>query len=59
MMPLVKLLKKEKLPFKYARVGANRIEYFRLDDFNKLKDSLKEQSHLSEELKQLLEKCES
>ena len=41
MMPLVKLLKKENLPFKYARVGPNRVEYFRLDDFNKLKDSLK------------------
>lgn len=36
MMPLVKYLKKEGLPFKYARVGANRIEYFRLDDYTKL-----------------------
>jgi hypothetical protein len=48
MMPLVKLLKKESLPFKYARVGPNRVEYFRLDDFNKLKDSLKLRADLSE-----------
>ena len=38
-MPLVMFLKKEGLRFEYARVGQNRIEYFRLDDFNKLKDN--------------------
>lgn len=41
-MPLVKFLKKEGLPFKYARVGPNRIEYFRLDDFNRLKEACKD-----------------
>lgn len=59
MMPLVKFLKKEKLPFKYARVGANRIEYFRLDDFYKLKESLKERPDLPDLMSQLLDKCEN
>ena len=38
-MPLVIFLKKEGLRFEYARVSQNRIEYFRLDDFNKFKDN--------------------
>lgn len=41
-MPLVKFLKKEGLPFKYARVGQNRIEYFRFDDFNKFTEASQE-----------------
>ena len=41
MMPLVKFLKKEGLPFKYARFGQNRIEYFRHDEYIKVLESSK------------------
>lgn len=39
LMPLVSFLKKNKLVFKYARVGQERIEYFRFDEYNKIKES--------------------
>lgn len=41
-MPLVKFLKKNGLIFKYARVGQNRIQYFRLDQYNKFKEANKQ-----------------
>ncbi len=37
-MPLVRFLKKEGLEFKHARVGNNRIEFFRLDELSKVKE---------------------
>lgn len=54
-MPLVMFLKKEGLRFEYARVGQNRIEYFRLDDFNKLKDNKGQKISKNEEISKLIE----
>ena len=36
MSPFVKFLKSKQLRFHHARVGESRIEYFRLDEFEKL-----------------------
>lgn len=53
-MPLVKFLKKEGLPFKYARVGQNRVEYFRYDDFTKIKQLRKDKIEANATIKELL-----
>jgi hypothetical protein len=34
--PLVKFLRKNNLRFSHAQVGSERVEFFRLDDFEKL-----------------------
>jgi len=34
--PLVHFLRKNKLRFSHAQVGSERVEFFRLDDFEKL-----------------------
>lgn len=40
---MVKFLRRHKLPFNNAHVGSERVEYFRLDDFDKLlKDKAEE-----------------
>ena len=36
MRPFAKFLKSKDLRFNHARVGESRIEYFRLDDFDKI-----------------------
>lgn len=40
-MPLVKFLKGKGLVFKYALVGKNKVEYFRLQDFKHVLDEHK------------------
>lgn len=59
LMPLVKFLKKEGLTFKYARVGQNRLEYFRYDEFNKLREAKKEKIEKDETLKDLFGNIDS
>jgi hypothetical protein len=36
MKPLLKFLKAKKLKFSHAAVGSSRVEYFRLDEYNKI-----------------------
>ena len=55
LMPLVRFLKKHQLAFKYARVGQERIEYFRYDEYNRIKESCQEQINKDSKIKELLD----
>ena len=52
-MPLVQFLKKEGLEFRYARVGKGSIEFFRIDEYNKLKELKKDKIDANEKIKEL------
>lgn len=58
-MPLVHFLKKEGLIFKYARSGQNRVEYFRYDDYTRLKESSSEKITSNEKIRDLVKELDS
>lgn len=37
-LPVFKFLRKKKLPIKYARVGDQRVEYFRVEEVRRIVD---------------------
>ena len=57
--PMVKFLRKHKLPFNNAHVGNQRVQYFRLDDFDKLLKDNAEELQKNEELSKLTKKAYS
>ena len=54
MRPFIKYLKKKNLRFNHARVGDSRIEYFRLDQFDKLLTTHADEIEANEDFKSIV-----
>jgi hypothetical protein len=55
--PLVDFLRSKQLKFSHAQVGNERVEYFRLDEFDKIVDSHREYINGHEKLGALVKNC--